>query len=129
MGQLEAIYPQLRKLGYRLIAISPDQPELVDQTVAKHGYSFQFLSDSQAKAASSFGLAFRVSDELVDKYKRQGIDIEAASGEKHHILPVPAVFIIGRDAAIVYNYANPNYKQRMHPDVLLAAAKAAIQKA
>jgi peroxiredoxin len=129
LGQLEAIYPQLRELGYRLIAISPDQPELLDQTVTKYGHSYQFLSDSQAKAAISFGLAFRVSDELVDKYKRQGIDIEAASGEKHHILPVTAVFIIGRDGVITYNYANPNYKQRMHPDVPLAAAKVAIHKA
>lgn len=116
------MYHQLMELGYRLIAVSPDRPELLDQTITRHGYSFQLLSDSQAKAAISFGLAFRASRELVEKYKRQGIDIEAASGESHRILPVPAVFVIGGDGVIAYNYINPNYKQRMHPDVLLAAA-------
>jgi peroxiredoxin len=129
LGQLEAIYPQLQDLGYQLIAISPDEPGTVCQTITKYGFSYQFLSDSQATAAKAFGLAFRLSGDMVEKYKRQGIDIEAASGESHHILPVPAVFVVGREGVIAYNYANPNYKQRMHTDVLLSTARVVVQGA
>lgn len=55
------------------------------------------------------------------------IDHEAASGENHHLLPVPAVFIGGTDDVIAFFYANPDYKVRLAPEVLLAA-KAAIRK-
>ncbi|MGA9575264.1 MAG: hypothetical protein WBS20_15095, partial [Lysobacterales bacterium] len=58
-----------------------------------------------------------------------GIDLEKASGENHHVLPAPATFIIGTDGVINFAYINPNYKVRLHPDVLLAAAKAYTQDA
>jgi peroxiredoxin len=65
-----------------------------------------------------------VDDELNARYLEYGIDLEGASGESHHVLPVPATFIIGTDGIINFAYINPDYKVRLHPDVLLAAAKA-----
>lgn len=43
------------------------------------------------------------------------------------VLPVPSVFIIGTDRVIRFTYVNPNYRIRMNGDVLLAAAKAALE--
>jgi peroxiredoxin len=54
------------------------------------------------------------------------MDIQKGSGQKHHILPVPAAFIIGTDGLIKFEYINPNYKMRIKADVLLAAAKAEL---
>ena len=51
------------------------------------------------------------------------MDIEEASGEKHHILPVPTIYLIDTSGVIQFQYSNPNYKVRLHPDVLLAAAR------
>jgi peroxiredoxin len=48
--------------------------------------------------------------------------IEAASGGKHHELPVPAVFLVATNGVIQFEYVNPDYTVRAHPDVLLAAA-------
>jgi peroxiredoxin len=59
--------------------------------------------------------------ELLSEY---GIDINAASGESHNILPVPAVFILQSDGTIRFEYVNPNFTERLNRDVLLAAAKA-----
>lgn len=78
-------------------------------------------------ASKAFGLAFKVAETTVEQYKKGGIDLENASGEKHHLLPVPAVFIVGTDGIIKFEYINPNYKVRLDPDVLLAAAKAALK--
>ena len=50
--------------------------------------------------------------------------LEGSSGETHHVLPAPATFIIGTDGIIQFQYTNPDYKVRLHPDVLLAAARA-----
>ncbi len=79
------------------------------------------------QAAAAFGVAFRVDDAMFDKLKGYGIDLEADSGEDHHQLPVPSVFLIGNRGRIEFQYVNPNYKVRLAPEVLLAAARAAAE--
>jgi hypothetical protein len=51
------------------------------------------------------------------------MDVEDASGQKHHMLPVPAVFLIATNGLIQFQYANPDYRQRLNPDLLVAAAR------
>lgn len=79
------------------------------------------------EAAKSFGIAFRVDAATVEKYKGYGIDLEQASGETHHLLPVPSVFVVGREGTVLFSYVNPDYRVRLDPDVLLAVAKS-VQK-
>lgn len=124
LGQLQEIDPQLRELGYRIIAVSPDRPEELAKSTAKDELTYTLLSDSTMEAAQAFGLAFTVDEATLEKYAGYGIDLEAASGEKHHMLPVPAVFLVGKDGVIDFAYANPDYKTRIEPEVLLAKAKA-----
>jgi peroxiredoxin len=126
LGQLQEIDPQLRELGYRIIAISPDRSEKMAESLDKVKMSYTLLSDSSMKAAKAFGIAFEVGAPMPKKLDSYNIDIEDASGEKHHLLPVPAVFIVGTDGLIDFSYANPDYKTRLAPEVLLAAAKAAL---
>jgi peroxiredoxin len=90
---------------------------------------YTIYSDSSLQATRAFGLAFKVDDELVEKYLKWNIDLEKASGETHHVLPAPATYIIGKDGIINFAYVNPNYKARLHPDVLLAAANAYTEDA
>jgi peroxiredoxin len=127
MSQLREIERAVLDLGYQLIAISPDRPEKLRETIDKYEFSYTLLSDSKAEAIKAFGLAFRVSQQTLDRYKTIHIDLEDASGESHHVLPVPAAFIVGTDGVIKYSYVNPNYRVRIDPDVLLVAAKAALK--
>ena len=126
LAQLQKIDPQLRGLGYRIIAISPDLPENLKTSIDKNELTYTLLSDSTMAAAKAFGLAFTVDDTTLTKYAEYGIDLESASGEKHHMLPVPAVFLVGTDGVVDFVYANPDYKKRIDSEVLLAAAKAAM---
>jgi peroxiredoxin len=123
LGQLQEIDPQLRELGYRIIAISPDRQEKMAESLDKTKMTYTLLSDSSMTAAKAFGLAFEVDTEMLKKLDSYNIDIEEASGEKHHMLPVPAVFLVGTDGVIDFVYANPDYKIRIDPEVLLAEAK------
>ena len=85
---------------------------------------FRLLSDSTMAASRSLGLAFRMPDKLVATYKNSyGIDIEANSGQTHHQLPVPAVFLVDTEGMIQFSYINPNFKVRADPGVILAAAR------
>ncbi|MDT8323638.1 MAG: peroxiredoxin-like family protein [Bacteroidota bacterium] len=125
LGQLQSIEDELRDLGFQLIGISPDTPENLEASVGKHELSYTLLSDSRMEAARRFGVAFQLDDAMMAQYREYGLDLEAASGETHHMLPVPAVFIVNTDGRITFSYANPDYKVRLDPSVLLAAARAA----
>ncbi len=81
------------------------------------------LSDSTTEAAQAFGLAFQIDDKTFKMLKGYGIDLEDASGEDHHILPVPAVFIVGTDGVIRFDFVNPDHKVRIDLEMLLEAAQ------
>jgi peroxiredoxin len=122
---MQSIESELLQLGFQIIAVSPDRPEVLKLNAQKREFKYRLLSDSEMTTATSLGIAFRVDDATVTKYKTSyGVDLEADSGQKHHLLPVPSVFIIGKDGVIEFSYVNPNYKVRIDPDVLLKAANA-----
>jgi len=127
LKQLEEIEPKLRELGYRIIAVSADKPSNVQQSIDKDQLTYTLLSDASMKTAEAFGIAFKVDKPTLKKLDSYNIDLEEASGQKHHMLPVPSVFLIGTDGIIDFVYANPDYKVRLEPEVLLAAAEAAVK--
>ena len=91
----------------------------------KHSLTYDLISDASTEGAQAFGIAFQVPEDLVKRYKSGfGIDLEDASGKTHHILPVPAVYIIDKEGIVQFSYVNPNYRVRLQPSILLAAAKA-----
>jgi peroxiredoxin len=116
-------------LGYQIVAASPDKPEKLAATKAKHATTYTLVSDSDATGIKGFGVAFRMDDQTFATYKNEyKIDLEEASGAKHHLLPAPAVFIISGKGQILFQYVNPDYEVRLHPEILLAAAKAYAKK-
>ncbi|KKM16944.1 hypothetical protein LCGC14_1680720 [marine sediment metagenome] len=129
LAELQELEPKLRELGYQILAISPDRPEELAKSVRKQSLGYTLLSDSDMTAARAFGLAFRVDDALVGLYKtKYSIDLEAASGRKHHELPVPAAYIVDQSGKIRHAYVNPDYKARIEPEKLLQEARSALAK-
>lgn len=128
LGRLQNIEADLIELGYQLLAVSPDRPAKLAESLKKKDLKYTLLSDSDMDAAKSFGIAFRVADTALEKYEQYGIDLEKASGKSHHLLPVPAVFILGTDGRVKFTYVNPDYKTRLAPDVLLQAAESALER-
>lgn len=124
LSELRLAEKQLVEMGFDIWFISIDKPELLFESLDEPDIGYTIYSDASLDATRAFGLAFKVSDELVEKYLTYDIDLEKASGETHHVLPAPATYIIGTDGVISFAYINPDYKVRLHPDVLLAAARA-----
>ncbi len=127
MGQLQTIAGDLEKLGYQIIAISPDRPEKLKESLGKNKVEYLLLSDSSMEAARALGVAFKVDDDTLKMFKKYDIDLEQASGQDHHLLPVPSVFVFDKDAKVKFTYVNPDYRTRIDPAVLLAAAKVAAK--
>lgn len=125
MVQLREKESQFTELGFQIIGISPDQPARVRETIERHSIRFTLLSDSSMHAAAVFGIAYKVDDATLRALAQYGVDLTAWSGEAHHLLPVPAVFVISSTGVIQFEYINPDYSVRAHPDLLLAAARLA----
>ena len=123
LADLNKIEKDLLNMGYQLVAISIDKPEKLKESLDKHHLNYTLFSDSKAEASIAFGLAFKVADDYNNMLLRHNMDLEEASGEKHHILPVPAVFIVDQAETIQFEYVNPDYKIRLDGDILLKAAE------
>lgn len=125
LQSLAGIEDDLNKAGAQLDAISMDQPSKLKATPDREKLRYHLLSDSEAAAAKAFGIAFKVDDATVAKYKTYGINLDAASGKDHHILPHPAVFIANTNGVIRFAHVNPDYKVRLEPKKVVEAARAA----
>jgi peroxiredoxin len=128
LGQLQEIKPKLNEMGYQIIAISPDRPERLRQNIKKHDFTYLLLSNGTKDAARTFGIALRVDEKSLKMYEQCGFDIEAASEQHDRILHVPAVFVISTDRINKLAYVNPNHEVRLDPDILMAAARSALEK-
>ena len=125
LAALVDIEDDLKAMGVQLLAISPDQPsKLRDAPNRKVDPSYELLSDSDMKLCDALGISFTVAEELVAKYKNEyKIDLEAASGRKHHKLPHPAVYVVGRDGVIRFAHVSKDYSKRLEPEKIIEAAK------
>ncbi len=84
---------------------------------------FRLLSDTDMAVARSFGVAYTLDDQTLAELKKFGVDVEDASGKKHHMLPVPAMFLVATNGLIQFEYVNPDYRVRLDPGLLLAAVR------
>ena len=128
LSELRLIRKDLDGLGFQMIAISPDLPAELNKTVEKDQLDYTLLSDAKADALRAFGIGYRLDDETYAKYQEYGIDLETSSGEDHHALPVPSVFIVDADGVLQFSYSHPDYKIRVPGSVILAAAKAIAER-
>jgi len=106
-----------------VIALSPDQPDKLEQSLEVKGLGYALYSDSNLDVARRFGIVYQLDDAQVAQYTKYGIDLEEASGKAHQQLPVPSVFLIDPDGKILWVYSNPDYKIRPDNAKLMEAAK------
>lgn len=117
--QLIKVYPELQEKGFEMICVSPDSVESTKANIDKTSIPFPLYSNSELNATSGFGLAFKVDNATLTKYKVFGIDLEKASGQSHHAPPIPAIYAVSKDGVITFAHSNPDYRQRLHAKDLL----------
>jgi peroxiredoxin len=122
LEELYDIEDELLELGYEIIAMSPDQPSVLKKHTEGYGFNYQLLSDSDQAASKAFGVAFELDEKTLSMLEKYNIDVEAASGNKLHVLPVPAVFIVD-NGKIDFSYVNPDYSTRLSGQLILEAAR------
>lgn len=130
LSDMRHVIPEIRALGIDVLFLSGDRPELLYDSLEPQarddieGLDYTILSDADAQASIALGIAFKAAQRTIDYVNGKGDGYRKSSMERHGILPVPAVFAIGRDGVIAFTFVNPDYKSRLPADELLAAARA-----
>lgn len=123
------VYPEVRRLGALLVAISPQTPRQNDFTVQQHGLPFPVLSDTGAAVAEKFGIAYIVPPSQRRYYQSILVNIPFANAglnyhtatEKSWRLPLPATFVVRRDGTLAFSEAHADFRVRPEPAAVLAA--------
>ena len=124
LAGLKDIESSLDELGYQILAISPETPAQLQAQKLQSKFTVQLLSDSKLDTIRGFGIGYYVADETTAKYKtKKGIELNASDSSGNAVLPAPAVFILDEQGTIKFSYVNPDYKQRLAPELLYQAAK------
>ncbi len=123
LAELNDIKTEVEALGFKMMGITVDAVEKLEESTARSESEITVYSDAELAAITAFGLDWKVGDELFNKYKNDyKLDLEAWSGEEHHGLPVPAIFVV-KDGIVQFQYVNPNYRVRLKAETLLAVLK------
>jgi peroxiredoxin len=105
-----------------------DPPAQLAKTLHEEKINYRLLSDRYLDAAQALGIAYHMDDKTRRAIEAYGVELEETSEQPNLLLPVPTVFLVNPKGVIRYEYVNPDYRERIDPDVLLAAAKALAPK-
>ncbi|MBC8376091.1 MAG: redoxin domain-containing protein [FCB group bacterium] len=126
MGQLLEIEGEMIELGYRIVAVSPDRPAELSKTIDTNELTYTLLSDSTMVGAQTLGIAERFGSVKVAAYKLNNQNIETASGQDHHLIPVPSVYIIDKQGTIRFAHSDNNHRKRIETAKILSIAQKLI---
>lgn len=116
--------PEIKNAGAQLIAISPQTPDASLSTKEKDELEFFVLSDEGGEVAKAYDLLFKLQDELIELYKKSGIDLPAHNGNENWELPKPATFVVDQRGTIVFSHVDSDYKNRTDPEEVIGIVKA-----
>jgi peroxiredoxin len=114
LGQRES---EILELGYEIMAVSPDAIKEISKTGAKDEINYELLSDADGSFSKAVGIAFKAPDRYENRL------FKVSDGQNTGHLPVPSVFVLNENGQILFEYINPDYKQRMSAEMLLAVLK------
>jgi peroxiredoxin len=122
-GQMEAmnrVLSEIEQAGASLVAISPQTVKQSFFMADQHRLGFPLLSDAGNHVTRQFGLVYRVPGEQEAIYRRSFTDLSLINGDESWELPIPAAYIIERDATVLYTSANEDYTERPEPAEIVA---------
>ena len=115
----QAGLPQIRELGARLVAVSPQTPDNSLTTAEKKGLTFPVLSDAGNAVARRYGLVFSLSQTL----RAVSADLPAYNGDDSWELPMPGTFVIAPDGTVQLAFVDVDWTRRLEPAAILDALR------
>lgn len=128
LHDLSQAKPEFDKRGIRIVAISVDQPGEEAKTQAKNEVAFPMLSDSDLATHKAFNVVHVLAEAEAKALAGHGVDLEKYSGQAHHSIAVPSIFLVDRAGKVRWVHVDKDYKTRPSPTQLLAVAEPVLAK-
>ncbi|MEY9122686.1 peroxiredoxin-like family protein [Bradyrhizobium yuanmingense] len=117
---------RIKAMGAQVVAIVPETQEYTGQLKAESGAPFPILTDLDNGYALSLDLAIWLGPEIQQLLSYQ--DMAKFHGNDGWMLPIPAVFVVGRDGIVKARSVDPDFRKRMEIDDLIEALERASQE-
>ena len=104
-----------------VIGVTPETVDNINKTVEKTHASFSIIQDKDYKITKAYDVNYTVNDEMFSKLQKYGIDLEKNNGNKDHVLPVPATYVIDHSGKISFVHFDKDYTKRPSISTLLDA--------
>jgi peroxiredoxin len=124
LTELEAwhkLYPELRKRGALLVAISPQTVHQNDLLVQQHPFPFPVLSDPKLAVADRFRITYPVPGYHQKHYRSILVNIPFINDDPSWRLLLPATYLLRPDGSVGFAQAHADFRVRPEPDEVLAA--------
>ena len=120
---MQAVLPEIESLGASLLVLSPQLPEFTRPGAEKQHLRFPILTDPDNKVGESYGLAFRLPDDLIGVYQQIGVVLPRFNGDQSWRLSMPARIVIRGDGIVASAEADPDYTRRPEVEETLAVLR------
>lgn len=115
---------EIHALGAELVAISPQTPDESLNIKEKNELNFEVLSDNGNIVARKYTTVFKNADAPVNTMTELGFDFDAHYSDDSRELPVPAVFIIEKDATVSFAKSlDGDYRNRVEVSEIINTLK------
>jgi peroxiredoxin len=114
---------QIASDGGSMTAIMPDRQQFASMFKSEGGVSYPILTDIDNGYALSLNLAIWVGEEMQQILESGGRNVPRYQGNEAWVLPIPATFVVGQDGIITARFIDPDYRNRMTIEDLLAALR------
>lgn len=121
---LQSIHDEVRAMSGEIYLIGPETQENALKLREKTESTIPLLFDGAAEVCRAYGLAFELPAYFQESYRAAGNDLPVANPGVGWTLPIPATFVVGPDCIVVARHVDPDYRERMEPADILAAARA-----
>lgn len=112
----DTLYPALRDRGIPLVALSPQQPDRLDEIRKRHDLPFPVATDEDNSLARELGIAFRPDDRPSPPPAGW---IGEVTGTGSWELPQPAVLLVGPGRVVRWLAVSPDWLDRPETDEIL----------
>lgn len=123
MAAIERARPEIVAAGGQIVGITPEILGYPRETMELRRLGYRLLVDIDNGLALSLGIVFQLPSDVVEAYKSRGLDLELRQGNGAWMVPVPATFVIDREAMVRLAFVEPDYRVRLDPRALIDAVK------
>lgn len=116
--------PRLAAACSRFVAVSGEVGGRAETTRCELAPRAEMLCDIDHGLATALGLSFAITPALHQSYHAHGLELADIYGDSGRILPIPATFVIDRDAVVRFAFVEPDFRIRADPAAVVAAIEA-----